>query len=386
MLEIEGKYGFSLSAAGYEREFLALAAAQTDSPVLVERNLPSSWNSSENAADFVIIVPDKLRGYAERLADVRRENQNLDTKVVSVEDLYDEFTFGMRSPEAIRLFLQNAVENWKVKPRYALLFGDSSFDPRGYLGQENRELVPTKLFDSETMETSSDAWLADFDSDGVEDIGLGRLPVANAQEAGVMLEKLIRYESQNLHAEKSSVLVADRGFENYSTALQSELPSDVRVSRIDRAAMTDSQMQAAILSQANASPTVLTYSGHGSTGVWGGASVFTTGNALTLTNNKLSFYLMMTCLNGFTHGATADSLAEAAMRSGGGAIAVWASSGLTSPNSQLQVSRVVNQLIFNPGENQLPIGDIVRQAKQSTTDQSVRKTWQLVGDPTLVIK
>ena len=49
--------------------------------------------------------------------------------------------------------------------------------------------MPTKLVDTEFMETSSDAWLADFNEDGIEDIALGRLPASNQAEARRMLVK-----------------------------------------------------------------------------------------------------------------------------------------------------------------------------------------------------
>ena len=48
---------------------------------------------------------------------------------IDVNDLYDEFNFGERSPNAIRDFLKTATAQWQNKPRYLLLFGDASFDP-----------------------------------------------------------------------------------------------------------------------------------------------------------------------------------------------------------------------------------------------------------------
>ena len=58
-----------------------------------------------------------------------------------------------------------------------------------------------------------------------------------------MLAKLIRYDNQAKRTEKSSVMVADRGFEGFSEALQSNLPGDVKAVRIDRSALTDAEMR-----------------------------------------------------------------------------------------------------------------------------------------------
>jgi hypothetical protein len=93
----------------------------------------------------------------------------------------------------------------------------------------------------------------------------------------------------------------------------------------------------------------------------------------------------MTCLNGFTHNASTDSLAESLMKSGNGAIAVWASSGTTNAEGQSQLSRATTNLLFNSPQP-LRIGAIIRTAKQATGDQDIRRTWQLIGDPTVFIR
>jgi hypothetical protein len=385
--QIDGEYGFGLGAANYDREFIALPNSQPEQAAAVERNFPSNWNSANNRADFVIIAPAILQTQAQQLADIR-QNQGLLTKVVLAEDVADEFAAGgVLTSDAVRQFLQTAVTTWRVKPKYALLFGDSSYDSRGYLGQTNRNLIPTRLVDTQFMETSSDAWLADFNDDGIENIALGRLPAANEAEANLLIAKLIRYDNQSTRAEKSSMMVSDRGFESFTELVQANLPNDVRKVRIDRAAMSDADMRTAILSGLSDNPMVVTYTGHGTTGVWSSNSIFNYADAGNLNNSQLSFYMLMTCLNGFTHNSTGDSLAESALKAeNGGAAVVWASSGMTLPDAQTDMSKEATRLIFNQNGNPMRIGDIARLAKQATTDTDVRRTWQIIGDPTIFVK
>ncbi len=94
----------------------------------------------------------------------------------------------------------------------------------------------------------------------------------------------------------------------------------------------------------------------------------------------------MTCLNGYTHNANNDSLAEAAVKAENGAIAVWASSGITFSENQFQISQSLTNLIFNAKTKSARVGELVKAAKQNTADKDVRQTWQLIGDPTIVIK
>jgi hypothetical protein len=59
---------------------------------------------------------------------------------------------------------------------------------------------------------------------------------------------------------------------------------------------------------------------------------------------------MMTCLNGYFQDASGESLAESLMNAKqGGAIAVWASTGLTVPQDQAVMNQAFYRSIFNVG-------------------------------------
>jgi hypothetical protein len=93
----------------------------------------------------------------------------------------------------------------------------------------------------------------------------------------------------------------------------------------------------------------------------------------------------MNCLNGFFHDVYTESLAQTLLFSkNGGAVAVWASSGLTSPEPQLQMDESVVKLLFT--QPSLPLGDATRQAKSDITDSDARRTYILFGDPLLRLK
>jgi hypothetical protein len=105
-----------------------------------------------------------------------------------------------------------------------------------------------------------------------------------------------------------------------------------------------------------------------------------------LTNGvRLPFFVDMTCLNGFFQDLYSESLAEALLKAEeGGALAVWASSGLTEPESQSPMNQELIRLLFN-GES-LTLGQATARAKTATNDQDVRRTWILFGDPTTRLK
>jgi hypothetical protein len=75
-----------------------------------------------------------------------------------------------------------------------------------------------------------------------------------------------------------------------------------------------------------------------------------------------------------------DSLAEALSKSQqGGAVGVWASSGLTEPDKQAVMNKELVRLLFNGGT--LTLGESVKRAKTAVSDQDVMRTWILFGDP-----
>jgi len=72
----------------------------------------------------------------------------------------------------------------------------------------------------------------------------------------------------------------------------------------------------------------------------------------------------------------------------GGAIAVWASSGLTEPPSQsIMNERFYMELFRLDREGNGPrLGDATLRAKSVISDPDVRRTWILFGDPSMRLR
>jgi hypothetical protein len=350
----------------------------------VKHNEPSDWWSQAVGADYVMISTGDLKASIEPLAQLRRR-QGMVVQVADVEDLYDEFTFGRHSPLAIRDFLARAMNTWTRKPRYVLLAGDASYDPKNYLGQGLNDLVPTKLIDTNLMEAASDDWLADFNDDGIADLALGRLPVRTVADVNALVAKIVSYESEAQDPARGALLVADTSFESQSSKLHSLLPSGMMVATINRSSADDATVHNKIITAINQGPRVTNFVGHGSNGVWTGGSVLSSYDAPILTNtNRLSVFTMMTCFNGYFQDAYNDSLSEALLKAPGGAIAVWASTTLTETAGQNDIDQEFYRMLF--GSQNATLGDAARAAKMVTTDPDVRRTWTQFGDPAMQLR
>jgi hypothetical protein len=366
------------------RLLLAVEDGAALAPARLENNAPSAWSDANQAADFVIVTPRAFRSALEPLAALR-SGQGLRTALVNLEDVYDEWGFGVKSAAALRGFLRFAHERWQSGPRYVLLVGDASYDPRDYLGFGDADVLPTGYVATSQLETASDEALADFDGDGVGEMAVGRLPARSLEQAQAIVEKLLRYTPQPANG---ALLVADRpegyDFAAANQALRPLLPQNMPVTTVNRANGTDTQTRQQILAAFNAGPSLAVYSGHGSVEVWTGAGLLQTSDIAALANGpRLPLVSLMTCLNGYFADLHTESLGEALLKApNGGAAAVWASSGLTSPASQAQLNRAFIRALYRTPTAAPRLGDAALEAKRATPDQEARQTWLLFGDPT----
>jgi len=381
-----GGYSIRFQVPGNgKRTFLAFVDEEARTPVALELNLPSRWHQSKQGADLVIISHGLFLESLEPLKAFR-ESQGLSVALIDAEDLYDEFSFGIKTPQAIKDFLQRAKSSWQKAPRFVLLVGDASFDPRNYYGFGSFDYLPTKLVDTNYIETASDDWFVDFDGDGLPDMAIGRLPVRTAEEAASVVSKLIGYE-QSREPMKDVLLVADMRDKDFdymasSVGVKALLPGSLNVSEVYRDQFPDDvQVKTELLRRLNQGPLLVNYIGHGTLEFWRG-DIFGSDDAEALVNGlHLPFVIAMTCLNGFFHDVYYETLAESLLKARrGGAVAVWTSSGLTLPGRQAVMNQALFRLLFN-GEG-LTIGEAVMRAKAATNDPDVRKTWILFGDPT----
>ncbi len=386
-----GKAGYSVSlivpGAGL-RTLLAMTNDVAGRVASLTANQPSSWRQPTNAADLVIFTRRDFIPAIEPLR-LQRQSQGYKVAVVDVEDAYDEFSFGNKTPQAIKDFLSYAKANWKVAPRFVLLAGDASFDPKNYFGFGDNDFVPTKLIDTQLMETASDEWLADFNGDGLAEMAVGRLPVRSSREAFNIVTKIIGYDK--VGRPEGALLVADDSsdgsdYEAASRELGSTLPVGVKVDQINRGGDDAAEVKSRLIAAINRGPQVINYIGHANVTTWRGGLLNSDDVGSLSNGNDLSLFVMMTCLNGYFHDAQLDSLAESLLKAeNGGAVAIWASSGMTLSSDQALMNLEMFKRLFDQS-NSFTLGEAASRAKAATLNSDVRRTWVLLGDPTTRLK
>ena len=97
---------FGITGSG-KRTLLAFTEAAIKFPASIAANEPSTWHKSTHGADLVIITH---QDFIDSLGPLKslRESQGWSVALIDVQDLYDEFSSGAKSPQALKDFLRRA--------------------------------------------------------------------------------------------------------------------------------------------------------------------------------------------------------------------------------------------------------------------------------------
>ena len=367
-------------AGASSRALYAFTGANVLAPVSVQADAPSHWSTPQDGELMILSHAAFLNALGPLVA--RRQAEGWRVQLVDLADVYDERGFGDKSADAVRDFIQAARATWRVPPRFVLLVGDATFDPRNFLGLGDFDFAPTRLIDTASMETASDDWFVDANQDGVPELAIGRWPVRTADQAAAVVAKTLGYAGI-ADIGRGGLFVSDEDdpsdpsldFTAASAEAAAQVSGRMSVELFRRA--DPGATEAALVDKLNAGPFLVNYLGHGSVEVWDDLLDDTA--AAALSNGTPSIYVVMNCLNGFFHDLYTTSLAETLLEAPGGAVAVWASSTLADFDQQ----PLFNQE-FLMGIGSKSLGEAAVAAKGVITDMDARRTWLLFGDPTLL--
>lgn len=368
-------------------------------PVSITYNAPSDLSNPSNIGQLIILSHKDWMTEAEAWADYRRTHDGVSVKVVNIEDVFDEFNFGSKSNAAITAFLEFAKTNWATPPQYVLLLGDASYDPRNFEGNGDFDFVSTKIVNTQYSEVPSDDSLVDFNHDGLAEIAIGRVIGRTPAAIATALARVQGFEQPSMQTLSRGALFAyddplGYDFDAMSHRIAEQLPQGTPLIFVGR---SDTDAANVLWNHLNGGKYSANYSGHGTVGNWAVASFFGNGSVPLLRNNdSLTIFTMLTCLNGYFINPTspvslAENLTAAQWTDAGsvthqtGAIAAWASTGLTTPDVQETMAiRFYNRL----GSGSIPrMGDLVRDAKSVlAAGEDVRSSWVLLGDPMLKVR
>lgn len=205
-------------------------------------NSATNLHAQRDPVDFVIISPSAMLAEANELAELHRQYQGLDVRVVDVQDVYNEFSSGTPSAIAYRRYAKFLSDLPDSKLANVLLFGHGTFDNRELMqtvennlmtfqARDNRE-NPSQVFRSVVQCYGADSYFgmlnenmtAETMTGNKMDIGIGRIPVKDSSEAKKYVDKVKGYfEDYNKETYFTrSTLVSDYGNANNHMVLSEQ--------------------------------------------------------------------------------------------------------------------------------------------------------------------
>jgi len=361
---------------------------------------PSRWRDSSWDADYIVIAHPGLLNAGRRLAE-HRQTQGLKSALVSVEDLYDEFSHGLFNREAVRDFLFYAYHNWQSRPAYVVLLGDETWDYRNILGAGRPTVVPSLFYQSRGRGTApSDFLYALVDGDDLlADFHIGRLAASSRGQAEKVVDKLIRYDlaSSGQAWRNRMIYLANNHPKNIFTDPCDSLAArysepfglrSVKVYSPDETPIPNSTGRD-LIRALNDGALILNFNGHGSPGTM--QYFFTLSlpdwDYLGQVQNgdRLPLVLAFSCLNGLFANPMVEGLAEALVNEPNHGVIAYISASAKSfvAQNNLLGERFYEQIFTH---HNLGFGSALDVAKaqvlaahSSWIDAAL--TMQLIGDP-----
>ncbi|MCC7362610.1 MAG: hypothetical protein IT317_24225 [Anaerolineales bacterium] len=320
------------------RAYVVAAAGGVRSPTRL-RPFVALATSGLSSVDYLFIThPDFLPALGALAA--LRQNQGLATATENVLAIYDNYGDGRLDPAAIRAYLAAAYTAWT--PTYVLLVGDGTADPRHYQAGSGATYLPPYLAEVDPWagETAADNRYVTVDGDDqLPDMLIGRLPVNSLAEAYTVTNKVFNYEANGAAGPWRTLVsviaddadsAGDFPAEAEQNAALVTAPRTVERIYYEPPGNTVADVRTGVQARWAAGAGLMLYSGHASIHQWGAENFLHLNDVAGFANGgRLPVLLQMTCFTGMFQDPGLAGLDETLLRrSGGGAVAVWSSTGL----------------------------------------------------------
>lgn len=192
------------------REYVVIDPSKSfPKPAIIGQVGNQNLHGLQEATDMIILTQPIYREAAQVLADKHKELSNLNVAIVDVNTIYNEFSSGTPDATAYRRFMKMLYDRGVatgIAPKYLLLMGDASHDNRlatnDWRNYKTSSLLLSYQSQNSLVNTIESYITDDYfgylkDDNGISNlqmqVGIGRLPVNNAQEAATVVNKIIAY-------------------------------------------------------------------------------------------------------------------------------------------------------------------------------------------------
>ncbi|WP_316948717.1 type IX secretion system sortase PorU [Flavobacterium akiainvivens] len=375
--------------------------------------------------DYIIVTPAFLSSAAENLANIHRNVEGMSVKVVTLEDIYAEFSTGQQDIAAIRNFIKyvyNNASSDEGRLKYVCMFGDASFDYKNRI-PGNTNIVPSfHAYGGGTPDYSEVSTFVSDDFFGMmdaneglmrqsaekADVAMGRMLVTDMAQANDMVNKVSEYLSEDAYGKWRNEYIAmvDDLDGDGSTGFVGFMESMITTANVQRPAINfkkvyiDAWVQEAssggqrypeakeeFLRAINYGALVVNYLGHGNIRAMASERMFEAADAQNLTNRyRYPLFITATCeLTKFDNPYEDTTGEEIYWNPRGGAIAMVTTTRALYITDANRFNSVFSKYLYAYGQSasQYPtMAEALRLSRAEASAYSYRPI-SFVGDPAL---
>jgi hypothetical protein len=346
-------------------------------------------------ADYLIISHRNFENAAGEIANYRDADFVNGTEVVFVDEIYNEFSYGIKDAHAIRDFV-SSTKYWSVFPEYLLLLGDASWDVKlNDIDSKNVDYVPSYGV------PASDLWFTytDGTDDIIPDMYVGRIPIKSESEFSDVIAKIRDYENteigswmKHLVFLNGGVGIVEQGWIKQSSfgiganyIWSHPFAGETVMFNKTSKAPIDYSFKNDIINEVNRGTIWLNAMGHAS----GLENDINFGNVNDLNNSVYPFMVSLSCNTGRFSNPKITSLSEQYLLSGGrGAIAYFGTTGWGDLFKDISLQNNLFRAVFEDTIHTLSKAIIQAKSELGTSQSDLNYVGQhtYLGDPALKLK
>ena len=193
--------GFNFIAAGdASTRFYAVQQNDYLRVLNLRSETPVDLTAQSVAIDNLIITPTEYKGQAQQLQAFYADKLGASSKVVDVQDIYNQFNSGMPDPAAIRQYVRYCFYNYPPPAISSVtLLGVGTNDWRNQTGEaasKNKMIVYQKVLPYAAEITSDDYFvMLSANNSSYPELAIGRYPVRTTEEMNFLLNRVVQYGS-----------------------------------------------------------------------------------------------------------------------------------------------------------------------------------------------
>lgn len=401
----------------YLREFIAFDGSTFLKPEF-EGKIANQDLHALKSIDMIIVTHPMLRKQADRLARLHNNMGEISAKVVSLPDIYNEFSSGHTDITAIRDFMKMLYDRGRINgtaPGYLLLFGGASYDFKDRI-LNNVNLVPTyESYNSikPTISYLTDDYFAILDDgegggelvNGLLDIAVGRIPVRTLEQATDVVNKIEKYltNQPETHGDwRNNVLVIADDEDRNAHFMQAESLCDTleeynplyNINKVYFDAFVQNStpgggrypdVNREITSHVDKGALITNYIGHGGEMGWADERVLEIVDILAWSNfNRMGLFFTATCeFSRFDNPQHTSAGELVFLNPDGGAVAMITTTRLAYSSTNQNLNESFIDTVFRKSGGIPRMGDVLKYTKNDNNVSANVRHLTLFGDPAL---